>query len=76
MISSEKINNLHQTHTIWGGIDIKITDILIIGANLVVFSVMILFWIFNFITRKRKSNEVITLGPLSNLGIVYAKKKN
>lgn len=64
---AEKINELDLTHTIWG-INLKISDILVLMLNIIIISGCFVLYIYHFIKNKYKEkHDTIILGPLIHI---------
>lgn len=64
---TDKLNELDLTHTIWG-INLKISDILILMLNISVLSGCLVLYTYHFIKDKyREKHETIILGPLIHI---------
>lgn len=65
----EKYSELYYVHNIWGGLEIKIPDLLMIGFNIIVLSIcfILLGMLLLFNMLKKPTIDLIQVGPLCHL---------
>lgn len=65
----EKYSELYYVHNIWGGLEIKIPDLLMIGFNIIILSIcfILLGMLLLFNILKKPKIDLIQVGPLCHL---------
>ena len=73
----EKYSDLYYIHNVWGGLEIKIPDLIMISINLIISTFCFLLLVILYLINKFKKPkaDMIQVGPLCHLCIFFNHKQ-
>jgi len=73
----DKLSELYFVHNLWGGLEIKIPDILMFLFNFVSLILCLILWGIHCLSKlNKKKNDSIQVGPLCHLCKSFERNDN